>query len=241
MEVNPLSKPIIGVNCNFKPHLGKQGIFNLDRSYTQAIYDSGGIPQIIPLLPIKEVAHLLDMYDGLLLTGGGGLLPHVKEMKILPELYEQNPARHEFDLELVRIALEKELPILGVCRGHQTINDALGGTILNLKDQSHLQKEPGNHATHEITIEPQSVLHDCAKTYKIRVNSFHSQVIDKPGTGLKITSYSADGFVESIEGTGSTFLVGVQFHPEFMMEDQSMAAIYHAFVEATIEYRKNKI
>jgi len=236
-----MSRPIIGVNCNFKPHLGEQGIFNLDRSYTQAVYDSGGMPQIIPLLPLPEVAQILDLYDGLLLTGGGGLLPHVEVMEVLPGLFEQNPLRHEFDLRLVKLAMERKMPILGLCRGHQTINDAKGGSIMNLNDKKHLQKEKGNIASHEISVEPKSILYECVESEKIKVNSFHSQVIDLPGTGLKVTSYSSDGFVESIEGTETSFLLGVQFHPEFMMENESMFNIYKAFVKAATDYRKYKI
>lgn len=235
-----MSRPIIGVNCNFKAHLGEQGRFDLDRSYTQAIYDTGGMPQIIPLLPKKEVANLLDLFDGLLLTGGGGLLPHVKELETLPGLFEQNPIRHEFDLELVKLAMEREMPVLGLCRGHQTINDAKGGTIMNLSNDKHLQKEPGNMANHEIRVEPNSILYECTKSEQVYVNSFHSQVINQPGTGLKITSFSSDGYIESIEGEESPFLMGVQFHPEFMMQSKSMSNIYKSFINAANEYRKDK-
>ncbi|WP_438316421.1 gamma-glutamyl-gamma-aminobutyrate hydrolase family protein [Sporosarcina sp. FA9] len=236
-----MSRPIIGVNCNFKPHLGEQGTFNLDRAYTQAVYDTGGIPQIIPLLPIKEVEQLLDLYDGLLLTGGGGLLPHIKEMDALPGLSDQNPMRHEFDLELVKVATKKGMPILGLCRGHQTINDANGGSIMNLNSNKHLQKEKGNHVHHEIIVEPNSKLYECVEAVRIGVNSFHSQVIDKPGEGLSISSYSADGFVESIESEGESFIVGVQFHPEFMMENKAMSGIYESFIEASNVYKARKL
>lgn len=236
-----MSRPIIGVNCNFKPHLGEQGTFNVDRSYTKAIYDSGGIPQIIPLLPTKEVRLLLDLYDGLLLTGGGGLLPHVQEMDTLPSLFDQNPIRHAFDLELVKVATEMGMPILGLCRGHQTINDAKGGSIMNLNSKKHLQQEKGNHASHEIIVEPNSKLFECVKAVKVEVNSFHSQVIDKPGVGLSISSYSADGFVESIEGVGESFILGVQFHPEFMMENKAMSSIYESFIEAANVYKISKL
>lgn len=236
-----MDRPIIGVNCNFKPHLGEQGTFNVDRAYTNAVYDTGGFPQIIPLLPLDEVDRLLDLYDGLLLTGGGGLLPHVKELEILPNLYEQNPARHEFDLKLVKLAMIKKMPILGLCRGHQTINDANGGSIMNLGNKKHLQKESGDYSSHDIQIERQSILFDCVKSEKTRVNSFHSQVVDQVGGGLKASSYSEDGYIESIEGTDLPFLMGVQFHPEFMMNSKAMFNVYKSFVKASAAYKnKNK-
>lgn len=235
-----MSKPLIGVNCNLKPHLGEQGVFNLDRSYTNAVYQTGGLPQIIPLLPLEEISPLLDLYDGLLLTGGGGLLPHVKLLDTLPCLREQNPLRHEFDLELVQQAMERKMPILGLCRGHQTINDARGGSVQNLTNKNHLQKESGDQVSHDIVVEPQSVLFDCAKSEKISVNSFHSQVIDQLGVGLKVTSTSTDGFIESIEGTDSPFLMGVQFHPEFMMNRKEMFNIYQSFIEASVAYKSDK-
>lgn len=235
-----MKRPIIGVNCNFKPHEGEEGNFNLEKSYTQAVYESGGMPQIIPTLPLKEIPNLLDMYDGILLTGGGGLLPHVKEMDELPGLYEQNPKRHQFDRELARQAMERRMPVLGICRGHQTINELREGTIKNLNNNHHRQREPGNTAIHKISVVPDTLLYGCVKAEEIRVNSFHSQVIDTPGKDLKVSSYSADGHIESIEGTEDSFIMGVQFHPEFMRGSLAMTNIYSAFARAAKLFRENE-
>lgn len=227
-----MKKPLIGISCNYRPHEGQRGTFNLDRAYTEAVYRNGGIPQIIPIMPVEEIPELLDLYDGLVFSGGGGLLPHVKKMDPLPGLKEQNPVRYEFEFELIRQAIEREMPILGLCRGHQMINEVLGGTIVNLKEKNHMQKTPGKQPYHKIAIRNDSILFACIKDEEADVNSFHSQVVEEAGQNLKVTAYSDDHLIESVESTSSQFVMGLQFHPEFMLEDEKMMNIYKVFVEA---------
>lgn len=235
-----MNKPIIGVSCNYRPHEGENGNFHVDRAYTEAVYESGGIPQIIPILEADDIPSLLALYDGLVFSGGGGLLPHVEKMDELPGLDEQNPIRYTFESELIKAAVKRDIPILGICRGHQMINDAHGGSVVNLQDKTHRQNEPSNEASHEIKVEPHSVLYDSVLTEKVIVNSFHSQVIDTIGKGLKATSYSHDNFIESIEGVGTNFVMGVQFHPEFMRDNVKMLNIYKQFVQAANMFRLQK-
>lgn len=204
----------------------------MDRAYTEAIYRNGGIPQIIPIMPIEEIPELLNLYDGLVFSGGGGLLPHVKKMKTLPGLKEQNPIRYEFEFELIKQAIERNIPILGICRGHQMINEVLGGTIVNLEEKNHRQKTPGDQASHKIIIEEDSILFTCINDVEAEVNSFHSQVVAEVGDGLKVTSHSNDHKIESVESTSSQYIMGFQFHPEFMLENEKMMNIYKAFIEA---------
>lgn len=228
-----MKKPIIGVSCNIKPHEGVAGILNIEQLYVEAVYRAGGLPQIIPhLTDIEATNELIEMYDGLLMTGGGGLLPAIQKMDVLPSLQEQNPTRHPYDLALIKAAMKKRIPILGVCRGHQTINELLGGTIENIGDTSHLQSDKGNEPFHKIVIQPESILEGCINCKEIHVNSFHRQRISKVGNNLKVSAYAQDGTIEAIEGTNYPFLVGVQFHPEFMLHDSRMLSIYKAFVEA---------
>lgn len=235
-----MKRPIIGLSCNFKPHEGENGTFNIDRSYTEAIYLNGGIPQIIPILPSDEIPELLNLYDGILLSGGGGLLPHIKKMTSLPNLSQQNPIRYKFEAELIKCAIKKEMPILGLCRGHQMINEILGGTIVNLSDKRHRQEKPGNEASHKILIKNGTVLYSCINNEEVQVNSFHSQVIEKVGEGLRISAYSDDDIIEAIEhSSSSSFIMGLQFHPEFMLANEKMMNIYKSFITAASHFKNN--
>lgn len=235
-----MGRPVIGVSCNLRPHEGENGVFNVDRSYTDAIYKAGGIPQIIPILPPNEIEYLVTMYDGILLSGGGGLLPEIKKMAILPGLKEQNPLRYAFEYDLIRMAWRREIPILGICRGHQMINDVKGGTVINLDTKKHRQENVSEEASHSVKVKPDTKLSKVVLKQEVPVNSFHSQVIDQIGDDLKISAYSDDGYIEGIESTDERFVMGVQFHPEFMIENEEMLNIYRDFVNAARHYKEIK-
>lgn len=235
-----LERPVIGVSCNFRPDEGEDGNYSVDRSYTNAIYQAGGMPQIIPILPRIEVDMLLNLYDGILLSGGGGLLPHVQKMKNLPGLKEQNPARYTFEYELIHKALQRGIPLLGICRGHQMINDVTGGSVVNLATNKHRQNNPSNKSSHVTEIKQDSKLFTAVQADTLAVNSFHSQVIEKVGQNLTISAFSDDGYIEGIEGNEDNFVMGVQFHPEFMIDENGMLAIYTSFVDASSQYKNTK-
>ncbi|GAB3790344.1 gamma-glutamyl-gamma-aminobutyrate hydrolase family protein [Virgibacillus kimchii] len=232
-----MHQPIIGVSSNFKPHEGENGTFHLDKSYTDMVSKNGGIPQILPLLPVEEIPTILPLYDGILLSGGGGLLPQVEQMDVLPGLREQNPNRYNFECAVITYALKKDIPLLGICRGYQMINEVMGGSLVNLPGKAHIQEESGAQPSHKIFVEPETILSHAVQSEEVEVNSFHSQAIDKVGRGLKITSYSKDTVVESIEGTSSHFIMGLQFHPEFMVESEKMCNIYRRFIRAAAEFK----
>lgn len=232
-----MCQPIIGVNCNFKPYEGENGTFHLDKSYTDMVFKNGGLPQIIPLLPVEEIPSMLHLYDGILLSGGGGLLPHIEKMDVLPGLREQNPDRYDFETAIIKYALKTGIPLLGICRGYQMINEMQGGSLENLSGKAHLQEETGAKPAHKIVVEPDTILSQAVKSEEVEVNSFHSQSIDQVGEGLKVSSYSDDQVIESIEGTDSQFILGLQFHPEFMVESEKMRNIYSRFIRAAEEFR----
>jgi putative glutamine amidotransferase len=232
-----MHQPIIGISCNFKPHEGENGTFNLDKSYTDMVFKNGGIPQIIPLLPVEEILSILPLYDGILLSGGGGLLPHVEQMDVLPGLREQNPDRYDFETGIIKYALKMGIPLLGICRGYQMINEVMGGSLENIPDKAHLQEEAGAQPSHKIFVESETILHHAIQSEEVEVNSFHSQAIDKVGKGLKITSYSNDKVIESMEGNSSHFILGLQFHPEFIVGSEKMSNIYRSFIRAAEEFK----
>lgn len=236
-----MKKPVIGITCNYLPQKeGSLPMLGLYLNYVKAIWSVDAIPQLIPLSSREDITDLLNLYDGLLLSGGGGLQPHIEQMDSLPGLYEQNPVRHEFDLALTKAALQREMPILGVCRGHQTLNEALGGTLKNIGNVDHLQNEPGDVMKHEIGISVDSLLYPCFEAKKVQVNSFHRQAVDRVGDGLYVAAISTDGLIEAIEGESGPFRMGVQFHPEYMIPmHQGMTRIYGRLAEAAKEYKRN--
>ncbi|MCF6093858.1 gamma-glutamyl-gamma-aminobutyrate hydrolase family protein [Microaerobacter geothermalis] len=238
-------KAVIGITCSFTEEEDLfDSKFHLFASYVKAIQISGGIPILIPISQIENISHVLDLIDGLLLSGGGNS-SRLKTMSRLPNLYEQNPFRHEFDTAITTHALKRKMPILGICRGHQTINEVMGGTMhLNLQDitsHNHLQTEKANISTHLIKITESSQMFKCYGEKMVRVNSFHRQAVDKPGNGLRVTAVSEDGIVEAIEGINYPFLLGVQFHPENMLSvHEGHRSVYDEFVKASQDYRESK-
>ncbi len=214
-------RPVIGINCAFyndteDPTKKK---LHLYKPYVEAIEKNGGIPLLLPIVEDKEILdYYLSIIDGLLLTGGGGLHPKFQGVDPLPDLKEQNPIRHRFDTLLVTEALKIDLPTVGICRGHQTINAAAGGSlnlsITGLTDITHNQPDPRRTATHSIRIKQGSLLSGLLDQDQIMVNSFHQQVVEKPAPGFQASAWSTDGLIEAIESIDHSFILGVQFHPE---------------------------
>lgn len=236
-------KPIIGISVAYydvaSPFDRK---YHVNSTYIEAVKKCGGVPLLLPIMEKEDLLLIFKQLSGLLLTGGGGLLPHVKKRNRLPSLYEQNPVRHQFDMLLANLALEQKMPVMGICRGHQVINECLGGTLHENLDEitaeNHLQKTAGDEASHSISFEKDSLLYSCFEKREIMVNSFHSQAIKESGNGLKVTAQSKDGIIEAVEGTGDSFILGLQFHPEEQMKaDPLFAKPYQAFIQAAARTR----
>jgi putative glutamine amidotransferase len=184
----------------------------LGMTYLRTLDAAGAIPVVLPPTGTDHLEHLLDRLDGICLSGGPDLDPaaygaparHV-------ELGPTEPSLDEFELTLVRAALERGLPILAICRGAQALNVACGGT-LHQHVAGHRQSVAATEPTHEVQIAARSRLHRIAGTRTLHVNSFHHQAVDRVGTGLEVVARAQDGTVEAIEGQG--FVLGVQWHAE---------------------------
>ncbi len=159
----------------------------------------------------------MDQIDGLLLTGGGD---------IDPRLYGGNPdngqlvdrVRDDFEIALIRGALEREMPILGICRGIQILNVAQGGTLKTLRNDAERSKRHGiglsSMSAHDVTISPDSQLARLLQPGDRAVNSFHGQAVDKVADGLTVVATAEDGAIGAIECPGRAFVVTTQWHPE---------------------------
>ena len=213
-------KPLIGITANYT-----DGDASLrDRYYTQ-IADAGGVPVIIPPLADKDIIiNTLDNIDALLLTGGADHNPLWSGQQPHPALHNINQARDLPKLLATRLACNRQMPILGICRGMQTIAIALGGEVCQDIPHTpqlikHSQEADRAEPTHSVDIEPDSALHGIFGTDRIFVNSFHHQAVTSPGKGMRITATAPDGTAEAMESTCHKPVIGVQWHPEWMGAD----------------------
>ena len=187
----------------------------LGMTYLRTLDAAGAIPVVLPPTGTDHLGPLLERLDGLCLSGGPDLDPaaygapdrHV-------ELGPTEPSLDAFELSLVRMGLQRGLPILAICRGSQALNVACGGT-LHQHVPGHRQTEMATEPTHEVEIESRSRLHRITRSRTLSVNSFHHQAVDELGDGLRVVGRATDGTIEAIEGDG--FVVGVQWHAETLM------------------------
>jgi putative glutamine amidotransferase len=195
----------------------------LSRSYVEAVQQAGALVLMLPpdgrLLEHPEEA--LDLLDGLVLAGGADIDPSSYGEQAHPETLDTVPERDRFEIALVRAAIERDLPVLGICRGMQLINVAYGGTLLQ-----HLPERFGHHehlrvpdtfdrTDHDVDLLEGSLAARAAGETHHATKSHHHQGVDRLGEGLEITGCSAmDGLPEAIELPGKRFVLGVQWHPE---------------------------
>lgn len=189
--------------------------------YAESVSGAGGIPVTIPRS--IDAAALVDRLDGLLLSGGEDVHPSRYGAEPGPNATQHDPGRDAFEIALIHAALDMSLPILAICRGVQILNVALGGTLvphLGIRDgfDHSTTDEPRGTRRHGIVIEPGCLLasalgNEISQDNRARVNSFHHQAIDAPGTGLTTVARADDGTIEAVEDAGRGIL-GVQWHPE---------------------------
>ncbi|MFN3286548.1 MAG: gamma-glutamyl-gamma-aminobutyrate hydrolase family protein [bacterium] len=237
-----LSRPVIGVTVHTRTLPGRPPVVSINPPAAraiEAIVDAGGLP--VPLPPLQEaLPELLERLDGVLLTGGGGRLPPgaFATGRPGPTLESLNRERYAFERELIVTAVRRGTPILGICRGMQMINETLGGTLLrniatDVPDAlQHYQRRPSWRPAHAISIAPDSRLAALIGRTQDEVNSLHRQAVRTPGRGLRITGVAPDGVAEAVEAE-SGFVLGVQFHPEMMVNrDPRWRRIFQALVTA---------
>ena len=231
-------KPIIGIAISNRVKSKKiYSVINND--YIKAVQKAGGIPILIPFSSnIENIKEYIDKIQGIIFTGGEDISPLVYNEDPLKEVECIIEERDRFELELFKEVYEKQIPILGICRGLQLINIALGGNLyqdINFQipnSYGHAPKNTSRHNLyHSVKIEKDSKLFDIFKTEDLKVNSFHHQSIKKLGTDLKITALSNDGIIEAVESTNEKFLVAVQWHPENLVERHTE---FLSFFEALI-------
>jgi putative glutamine amidotransferase len=237
-------RPLIGCSTYFKTLQDPPiHVYGLMTSYIEAVIAAGGIPIMIPLgLGEEALQAIFEKVDGVLIPGGGDIDPaRYRGDTTHPTLRDINPARDDLELFLAREAVQREKPLLAICRGHQVFNVALGGTLFEdvLSQKEAAQKHdyfggwPRTHLPHEVHVEPDSRLAQLLGDTTARVNSLHHQGIKELATDLRPVATAPDGLIEAIEVPGHRFALGVQWHPENLIhEDRAMLRLFQGLVEA---------
>ena len=211
-------RPVIGITGNYyAPEC------RLAEAYYKSVAAAGGTPLIIPPLADKDsIINTLDRIDGLLLSGGGDINPLFWGDEPLPELHSINAQRDLPELLTVRLAYNRQLPMLGICRGVQVLAAALGGKVAQdisaTATVKHSQDADRSEPTHTVSLCEGSVLHTLYGAEHIAVNSFHHQAVADPGPRFAIAARAADGTVEAIESSELKSIMGVQWHPECLAD-----------------------
>ncbi|MDL2243575.1 membrane dipeptidase [Bacteroidales bacterium OttesenSCG-928-J19] len=236
---------LIGLSVNHK-----EGLSCISNAYVNAVIKAGGTPVLIPLNQDEEqLNEVLSSLDGLILSGGGDIHSSFFNEELHPTVTDSDLLRDNYDLNLVRLALEKQMPILGICRGEQVLNVALGGNLIQdipsetpTSSVRHSQEEPREIGTHQVNISPDSLLYKIVKQETLTVNSFHHQAIRNVAPDMKAVAYTPDGIIEAIESEEGYSILGVQWHPENMAiaEDPAMKAIFSHVVSESDLYQQAK-
>ena len=247
-------KPIIGVTPDFNPGDrqdmgGKEPTYFLRARYTQAIEDAGGIPFILPLMPdVGAWRRIISQVDGLLITGSGAdLAPENYGQKQRYKFKCMSTERTTLELGVSKVAHKADVPMLGICGGMQSIAVALGGTLfqdINSQIKNSIPHQPicsATKMTHSIQIEARSLLRRIAGKATIQVNSSHHQSVKNVPSCLRTTAVAPDGIIEAIEDPDKHFLLGVQWHPEFLYERHSIQKkLFRALIKAAQAFSKHK-
>ena len=251
-EASP--KPVIGITGNYEDLTCKIG-----SGYYQSVVEAGGVPVIIPPVADRHVIiNTLQRIDGLILSGGGDYNPLWAGEEPSPLLHGINQERDNAELLITRLAYNRQIPILGICRGIQTLAMALGGKVAQdlsevrghggteVRDIKHSQDADRSEPTHSVTIEPDSTLAEIYKSYlapprprtsvpPLFVNSFHHQAVSDAGPKFRVVATAPDGIVEAMESSEYKSILGVQWHPECM---ESGLPLFQWLVKEAMDYRE---
>lgn len=211
--------------------------------YIKALEGVGAIPMILPLgLSETTLRASYDRLDGLFMAGGGDLNPACYRKNKYIKTEGLDDLRDLSELTLLRWALEDGKPILGVCRGLQSLNVAAGGTLMqdvgdmvpNAIRHQYYPEKPRNYVAHDIDVTKTSRLGEILGT-SARVNSFHHQAAEQIASGFAAVAFAPDGVIEALEYQGAQFAIGVQWHPESLVEtDPAMKRLFQAFIDTAV-------
>ena len=245
-----LRRPVIGVTTQTLHSIhgipeGLPASWVMNQRYFHAVTRVGAVPWMIPLYhdDLDTLREIYERLDGLLIPGGVDMDPATYGEEVLPECGRLDPARDAVELQLTRWAMADEKPVLGLCRGAQVINVAAGGSLYQdvpsqvagaiKHDYYPTMGFARDHRAHPVDLLAATRLADVLGGPAAVVNSMHHQSVKRVGGGLVVSAVASDGVIEAVEGTGSGYLVGVQWHPEMFEEEPSL---FGGFIAAAREF-----
>jgi putative glutamine amidotransferase len=235
-----LPKPLIGITTTQLLNPSRQPAFGVNVAYTDAVTAAGGLPVLIPLnLSNDELDGLLYRLDGILFTGGYDIDPRIYGGRSHPSVERIDKSRDEIEIHLVQSLMKSTKSFLGICRGLQVINVAMGGSLYEhipdqapgevIHDNHHL---PRNFLAHQVTIKTRNHLSEIVAGSEAFVNSLHHQGICNLANDLFPTAYAPDGLIEAFELPGHPFGLAVQWHPEELQEQEVMRRLFQSFIQS---------
>ena len=214
----------------------EHGHYHLASASVEAVRLAGGLPVLLP--PDEpEPAAILEFVDGLIFSGGGDLDPATYNGSVHPTISMVDPKRDAFELTLAKLALNSDIPVLGICRGIAVLSVASGGSLVtHIPDDfgssvAHTG-EPTQTVEHLVRIEPQSRLAKVVESTEVTVVSLHHQAVRTVPSGWRVAAYACDGVIEALEHEHHPWAIALQWHPELAIDDRAQQRIFHALVEA---------
>lgn len=233
-------KPLIGITTNQSTNSYGQPTILLQQSYVRAVMQAGGVPVLIPSIIANDGWNAVySRLDGILFSGGGDIALEHFAGESHPRIDDVEPERDAVELQMIQAAASDGKPFLGICRGCQVLNVALGGTLYtHIPDQLHGALDhsyPGNMRTvlvHEVKIEEGTHVAEIYGEPIIKVNSLHHQGLKDIAPALRIAGHAPDGLVEAVELPDHPFGLAVQWHPEWLTDQEATRNLFKKFVDA---------
>jgi putative glutamine amidotransferase len=239
-SINSSSLPLIGVTTWRQQNAKGIQQICVSESYVEALILAGACPIALPVgIPDKAASDLLQNLDGIVFVGGGDVHPKAFQQESHPAAYGVDLSRDQLELALIKQTIASKKLFLGICRGLQVINVALGGSLIidipTFKPQA-LQHDfsgaqPRDYLAHQVKIAPSSFLAKIYQSEMISVNSFHHQAIDRLAPDLLAVAWAPDGIIEAVELPGYPFGIAVQWHPECLLADKDTQSLFSTFVK----------
>ncbi len=242
-------RPVIGITSRTIPFFHEERAyprFGVAIGYVRGVEMAGGLAIMLPQTrDMQQLEAMFRLLDGLLLPGGMDVDPFHYGEEPHSKLSDVDPLRDESELYLAKRALAEDIPIFGVCRGEQVLNVAAGGSLYqDLAAQHdretirHFQKFAQEWPSHSVDIVPGTTLSSIIPESRVRVNSYHHQAVNRIAPGFRASAVAPDGVIEAIESTAHTYVVGVQWHPELMVDSLDFnLALFRRHVEAAARFR----
>lgn len=250
-----MKKPIIGITCSLEEKEDRKRKFllkypfdYLKRQYSLAVEKAGGVPVLLPnLRDLSLIDDIFKLVHGLIISGGYDVHPKYYRERNVHKSVKLTPQRDRFELTLVKKAKARKIPILGICRGHQLINVAFGGTLFQ---DLNLREKTSDHATgktldykkrHKVRIKEGSKLYSILGQKEIEVNTSHHQIIKDIAPGFVATAWSMeDEVIEGLESLKDRYLLAVQWHPEVDFKEKNSKLLFQSLIRSAINKMKDK-